>query len=445
MKSGDSLLALRDWSLDRQTDLGPVPVLQNIDLDLVAGQWLAVIGANGAGKSSLLKFLADEHSPIAQRVAMMFQDPDDQIFAATVWREIALGRGEVDPAVVLSDFGLSEAAERDPRRLSAGQKQRLVLAVAMGGDPEVLLCDEPTSLQDPVQAEWVLQRLDRWRQKHHGALVTTSCDRAEVLRADRLLVLAEGRILVQGPVEDLIDDPRVVALLGTGAPQEKPPLARGILAAAPVLEMRGVACDFGHHGVQDGFANIELAVRPGERWGLVGPNGCGKSTLLAVCAGARRPEEGQVVLAERELYQHAATDLDHGCALLAPQFPEYLFTRSTVAEEIALDPCLARRPPNELLQALGLPESCLELNPHQLSSGQRRRLALGMVLNAERPVVLLDEPTAALDADGRRRVLDMLRQLPSETAVLIVSHDAEFLAQAGCVVCQLGPGGLTAP
>jgi len=325
--------------------------------------------------------------------------------------------------------------------LSAGQKQRLVLAVAMGGAPEILLCDEPTSLQDPEQGRWVLQRLDEWRRQSQGALVTTSCERSEVARADQVMVLAEGRVLVQGKVADLIDDPRVVALVGSGISATKPPLAQGSLSSDPILELSDIACEF---AVGPGLQNVQMAVRPGERWGLIGANGCGKSTLLAVCAGARQPEHGQVKLAGRELYQEGTTDLDHGHALLAPQFPEYLFTRSTVAEEIALDPCLAFRSPAALLRAIGLPENCLDRNPHELSSGQRRRLALGVVMNAERPLILLDEPTAALDADGRRRILEMLAALPAETAVVIASHDHEFLRQAGCLVCQLGPEGLAA-
>ncbi|MFT5233345.1 MAG: energy-coupling factor transporter ATP-binding protein EcfA2 [Candidatus Krumholzibacteriia bacterium] len=441
MKPSGDLLALRDWSLDRQTDAGPVSVLRNIDLDLRTGEWLAVIGANGSGKSSLLKFLASEDSPLADQAAMMFQDPDEQIFASTARREIALGRGDVDPDVVLSEFGLADMSEVDPRVLSAGQKQRLVLAVAMGGAPQVLFCDEPTSLQDPQQAAWVLDKLDAWRRATRGALITTSCDRNEVMRADQLLVLADGQVLVQGTVASLINDPRVVELLGSGAPSPHTMPAQAALDAIPILKLSNVGCVFSSSA---GLQNVELEVRPGERWGLVGANGCGKSTLLAVCAGVRQPDEGQVTLGERELYKHQNTDLDHGFALLAPQFPEYLFTRSTVAEEIALDPKLARRSSEDLLLAMGLSKSCLERNPHELSSGQRRRLALGLILHAERPVVLLDEPTAALDAEGRRRVLDMLAKLPVETAVVIASHDIDFLAQAGCLVCELGPRGLSA-
>ena len=102
----------------------------------------------------------------------MFQDPDEQIFAASTARELALGRPGLETGPVLERFGLAGTGERDPRLLSAGQKQRLVLAVAASSDPMVLLCDEPTALQDPGQAVWVLDELDRWRRDSHGALLT---------------------------------------------------------------------------------------------------------------------------------------------------------------------------------------------------------------------------------------------------------------------------------
>jgi len=433
------LLSLRDWSLDRNLAQGTLTVLQDLDLDLHPGRWLAILGANGSGKSSLLKFLASEDSPVADQVAMVFQDPDEQIFAAGVDREITLGRAGRDADAVRAEFGLAGLGEMNPRLLSAGQKQRLVLAVALGDEPSVLLCDEPTSLQDAEQAAWVLNRLDRWRIETGGCLVTATCDRAEAARADELLVLAEGRIQAQGPTTELLDDPRVVALLGPATPRAPAPILNADSNADPVLTLSGVGCDFPAGG---GLNNVNLTVRPGQRWGLIGANGCGKSTLLALCAGARRPERGTVALAGRPLYQKSGLDLDHGQALLAPQFPEYLFTRATVAAEIALDPALAAETPAGLLASLGLASEIAPRNPHDLSSGQRRRLALGLVLLSGRSIVLLDEPTAALDAEGESRVAELLAQLPATAAVMVASHDLGFLARVGCRVVQLTPEGL---
>ncbi len=440
MSPGNSpLLSLRGWSLDRHSAAGPRTVLDSIDLDLHAGRWLAVIGANGSGKSSLLKYLASEDSPLADQAAIMFQDPDDQIFATGVDREITLGRTGRDAEAVRQEFGLEGLGEMNPRLLSAGQKQRLVLAVALGDSPQVLLCDEPTSLQDPGQAQWVLDRLDHWRHETGGSLVTATCDRNEAARADEILVLADGKILAQGPVAELLDDPRVVELLGTGIPPDTASPVSGDAAGEPVLILSDVGCDFVSGG---GLAGIDLTVRPGDRWGLMGSNGCGKSTLLALCAGARRPDRGTAVLAGQPLYRQPGLDLDHGRALLAPQFPEYLFTRSDVTAEIALDPALAGQSTETFLSALGLAPEVAHSNPHDLSCGQRRRLALGLVLLSNRPLILLDEPTAALDTAGQERILRLLDQLPSETALVIASHDQDFLARAGCRVCEVRPEGL---
>jgi len=437
----DPLLTLRNWSLVRRVPGGENTVLDHIDLDIRPGQWLAVLGANGSGKSSLLKYLASDESPLADSASIMFQDPDEQIFAASVDREISLGRPEVETGSILGEFGLADLDQMDPRLLSAGQKQRLVLPVAMASGPRVLLCDEPTALQDTGQTLWVLDRLEGWLREAGGALVTATCDRLEAARSDWLVVLADGRIIRQGSTAELLDSPEVDELLGSGL-NNPPSLVRHTETERPaLLELRGLGCRFSGPG--SGFSNVDLGVGAGERVGITGFNGCGKSTLLSACAGMRRPDQGSVSLNRRMLYVRKDREVDHGIAMIAPQFPEYMFTSSTVRQEIRLDPNLASREAGEFLVSLGLSESLADRNPHDLSSGQRRRLALGMVLWSKRPVLLLDEPTAALDRKGRNLVLEMLDQVSAGTALVIASHDREFLEAAGCRVLALGPGGLT--
>ena len=437
----DPLLSLRDWSLARRVPGGEITLLDRIDLDIRPGRWMVVLGANGSGKSSLLKYLACEESPLAESAAIMFQDPDEQIFAASVERELTLGRSDLDGREILREFDLAGLAEMDPRLLSAGQKQRLALAVALAARPGVLLCDEPTALQDPGQSRWVLDRLERWQRETGGALVTATCDRAEAARADWLVVLKEGRIVKQGPVAELLAAPEVAELLGNGKAVSPTPVSSLDSGATPLLELRGLVCRF--TGPGHGFRNIDLLVGPGGRIGITGPNGCGKSTLLAACAGVRRPDHGSVRLNSKLLYAGSSRELDHGVAMIAPQFPEYLFTRSTVTEEIRLDPVLASRDPADFMAELGLPADLTARNPHDLSSGQRRRLALGMVLLSGRPVLLLDEPTAALDRAGRSLVLELLGRSSADTALMIASHDRAFLEAAGCDIRTLGPEGLS--
>ena len=118
-------------------------------------------------------------------------------------------------------------------------------------------------------------------------------------------------------------------------------------------------------------------------------------------------------LGNRRLYARGALDTGHGLALLAPQFPEYLFSRSTRGAEIAVDPALARLDVAAFLRELGLPADVGARHPRDLSSGQRRRLALGLVLRSGRPLLLLDEPTVALDGPGRRLVRRLLAAVPA--------------------------------
>ncbi len=435
---GRILLELRSWSLVRETADGPETLLQDLDLTVHRGQWLAVLGANGSGKTSLLHFLAGEDSPLSARRALVFQDPDAGIVGATVAEELALGRPGLPVAEVLAAYGLTELAGLSPRLLSAGQKQRLAVAVAEAGDPEVLLCDEPTALQDGRQAAWLLARLQSWRRRTGGTVLFATQRREEVELADRVILLADGRLVAEGPPAEILSRPDVAELLaGDPEPAPRPPVALG---SEPVVEWEDVGFRF--DGGPTLFAGVNLTVRPGQRIGLTGPNGCGKSTLLALAAGLLPTTTGCCRLAGRRLCARRRADLDHGVALLAPQFPEYFFTRTTVAAEVALDPAVAAHGVEPLLAAAGLPAALAGRNPYELSSGQRRRLAVAMVVLSGRPLLLLDEPTAALDRRGRRRLLRLLAKVPPETALVLAAHDTDFLAACGCETHVLGPGGL---
>jgi len=424
----DTLLHLTNLRLLRDAPHGEVCVLAGLDLALRRGEHLAVVGGNGSGKSSLLRHLATM-APVA--TGLVFQDPDEQIVTATVAEEVALGRPGLDVGATLAAWGLGGRGAHDPRVLAAGQKQRLQLAVVLGGQPELLLADEPSSLQDPAQAAWVRERLQRWRAETGGTLVWATQRREEVAAADRVLVLRAGRVAALGAADEVRQD--LAAVLDAGLATATPaPRAAG----APVAAWEGLGVGFPDGR---GFAGVTLTLRPGDRIGITGANGSGKSTLLAAAAGLRKPDRGAVRLGDRVLYRRATLDLDHGLAALAPQFPEYLFTQNTVAREILVDPDLAF---TDVLHSIGLPSELAVRNPHDLSGGEKRRLALALALLSHRPLVLLDEPTAALDAAGRREVARLVRESRLEAAVVVASHDEEFLRACGCEIHLLTDAGL---
>ena len=417
------LVDLRGLTLEREGPDGPFPVLQGLDLRLGAGERLALVGGNGSGKSSLLRHLATPGTLAGVRAGLVFQDPDEQLVAGTVTAELRLGRLDDAPESILAAFGLAGRGADDPRLLAAGQKQRLQLAVVLTARPDLLLLDEPTSLQDTTQIEWLHRQLDAWP----GAMIWATQRVEEVALCHRALVLDEGEVVAVGTVEDILARADLVDRLEPDYPAAVP---TAVGSGEPLCEVVGVHCRV--------VADVSLTLRPGDRLGITGPNGCGKSTLLAILAGLCRPDTGSVTLAGRRLYQRGATDLDHGLAMLAPQFPEYLLTGADVAAEVALDPRLASLPISEFLDRLGLPLDLAGRNPHDLSGGQKRRLALGLALAAARPLTLLDEPTAALDAPGRARLAGMIRDADPRGAVVVASHDRAFLAACGCRLFELG-------
>ena len=417
------LVDLCGLALEREGPDGPFPVLHQCDLRLGAGERLALVGGNGSGKSSLLRHLATPGVLAGVRAGLVFQDPDEQLVAGTVTAELQLGRLDDSPASILASYGLAGRGADDPRLLAAGQKQRLQLAVVLAGRPDLLLLDEPTSLQDTAQVQWLRGRLDAWP----GAMIWATQRVEEVALCHRVVVLDAGEVVAEGTAEAILARADLTDRLEPDYPAE---VALAVGSGEPLCEVVGVHCRV--------LADVSLTLRPGDRLGITGPNGCGKSTLLAMLAGLCRPDAGSVTLAGRRFYRRGATDLDHGLAMLAPQFPEYLFTGADVAAEVALDPQLADLPIAEFLHRLGLPLDLAGRNPHDLSGGQKRRLALGLALVAGRPLTLLDEPTAALDAPGRARLAGLIREADPRGAVVVASHDRAFLDACGCRVFELG-------
>jgi energy-coupling factor transporter ATPase len=204
----------------------PVPALRGIDLTIPAGDYLAVVGANGSGKSTLLRHLNallrpssgrvwidgfDTNDPahlraIRSTVGMVFQVPDSQIVATTVEEDVAFGpenlgvaRDELVQRVdwALATVGLSDLRYRASHLLSAGQKQRLAIAGALAMRSRCILLDEATAMLDPRGRDQLLDTIARLHAEGL-TIVTATHDMAEAARAQRMIVLSDGRIALEG-------------------------------------------------------------------------------------------------------------------------------------------------------------------------------------------------------------------------------------------------------
>jgi len=245
MKSNDGhLFSLENVFFRYQT----IPALQGLTLEIHRGTRVALLGANGSGKSTLLRILdalefpesgtiAFDGSPLSEtalrneamslafrrRVGFVFQNPDAQVFNATVFDEVAFGplqlgwpKDEMSGriAAALEALGVAHLADRPPHRLSMGEKKRVAIASVLILDPEVLLLDEPTAMLDPRSQGQIVDLLFGWAGSER-TVVTATHDLASVADvADRCIVMHEGRILADGPPSTILADEPLLRTAG---------------------------------------------------------------------------------------------------------------------------------------------------------------------------------------------------------------------------------------
>lgn len=487
----------------RHTYPGPpaVKALQGIDLTIHQGEYVAVIGANGSGKSTLARHLnalllptrgsvrtggistknLEHRGEIRRIVQMVFQEPDSQIVATTVEEDVAFGpenfgipqaemRRRVQAA--LETVGMWELRARPPHQLSAGQKQRVAIAGALAVQPQALILDEATSMLDPAGQQAVLDVLAELHALG-TTLVTITHEMEEAALADRIVVLSQGQVVLDGPPHEIFGQVSELRRLGL----DLPPLADlSIRLGLPVCltipelvsalgrsaEYRpaqshlspGTAMEpvFGrelavrvrdlHHTYLRGtplevpaLGGVDLEVGRGSALALIGQTGSGKSTLMQHLNGLMRPQAGQVIVngmdwSDPSLNVQSARQQ---VGLLFQQAEDQLFERF-VGDDVAFGPrqmklnrVEVRRRVQAAMDAVGLPfEMFKDRLSHSLSGGEQRRAALAGVLALEPNILVADEPTAGLDPRGRKEIREIFRRVNNQGVTLVLgSHRME--------------------
>ena len=412
------------------------PALRDVSFSLEPGEAVLVLGPSGSGKSTLLRALAGlvphfhggrfsgrvdvlgrdtrltRPAELADTVATLFQDPEDQVVMARVEHEVAFGLEnlgvapqEIRPRALaaLRAVGAGGLAARPTYELSSGELQRVCFAAALALRPRLLLLDEPTSQLDPNGAAALVGHA-----LEAGAAVFVTEHRAERLldAVDRILFVEDGRILLDA------DPQRARAWLARERPAwvaEPTPLPEPALDEV-VVSVEDASFAYGGRTVVD---RTSLEVRRGEIVALTGPNGSGKTTLAKLAAGLLEPAGGAVRRFGRAAY--------------LSQDPGRYLTRDRADEEVALGIGGDLERGHRWLAAVGL-GGLQHRHPRDLSSGERERLALASVLAVEPDLLVLDEPTRGVDPQRKAELAELLRAAAPKRATLLVTHDETFAA-----------------
>ncbi len=463
---------------------------------------------------------------IRKHVGVVFQNPDNQMVASIVEDDIAFGPenigiecGEIGRRIdwALKAVGMEKYRESTPTRLSGGQKQRIAIAGVLAIKPEIIILDESTAMLDPRGRREVMDVVTRLNREEGMTVIVITHFLEEALAADRTVVLNRGEIALSGTPEEIFRQGEMLETFGISLPKicsigeklkaggmvidsvlrpaemvgeiYKNFVSRGICAgqSSPqatktdeiTLDTDGENWDINvknltfTYSKKSPFATkalngLNLTIRDGEFFGIIGHTGSGKSTLVQhlnalitlpqvskkyrppkVKKGAQPPALPEITVGKFNL-------ADKKCdfrALRANvgmvfQYPEYQLFAETVFKDVAfgLQNFNKNISPEELeaavrssIEIVGLNyDEIKEKSPFDLSGGQKRRVAIAGVIVTKPRILILDEPAAGLDPKGKKEIMELLHTLHRNwcRTVVIVSHDMDEIAE-NCTRCAV--------
>ncbi|MCX4093278.1 ABC transporter ATP-binding protein [Nocardia sp. alder85J] len=422
--------------------------LSGIDLTVTVGEFVAVVGHNGSGKSTLTRVLAGRPPStgavdrpgsaglgLLGGTALVLQRPESQTLGVLVADDVVWGlptaaAADVDIEGLLGEVGLGGLGGAETATLSGGQQQRLAVAAALARRPALLIADEATAMIDPEGRRDLVALLSDLPRRHPMAVVLVTHHEADAAAAGRVVHLAEGR-----QVDRLPAWPRPT-LHRRPAPYDGGPHhgraagrygAAGGFAAPPLLELHEVrhTYDRGTPWAAPALHGVELTVRRGEAVLVVGGNGSGKSTLAWIMAGLIVPTSGSCVVHDAGGAHPVHRRI--GAVELAFQHSRLQLQRQTVGAEIAAwGRGAGSGAVGRALDAVGLDRSLAGRSVEELSGGQAKRVVLAAIVAARPQLLVLDEPLAGLDPQGRTEVVELLARLrDSGLTLIVISHDVE--------------------
>ena len=529
-----SLLAVEDLRVEFPSRRGAVVAVERMSLEVEPGEILGIVGESGAGKSTIGNAILGLLEPPGEvtggrmwlheqdlgalaeaerkklrggRIGMIFQDPLTSLnplytvgrqLVETIRTHLGLTESAAEERAVqlLDQVGIEEPQVRRrhyPHQFSGGMRQRVVIALALCADPELLIADEPTTALDvSIQAQ-ILELIRSLCREHRLGVILITHNMGVIADVtDRVSVMYRGRLVESGPTVEVLGRPThpyTKSLIGAvprpdvkvarfptiGYVEDADAVAASPSAAdggrsgwlergwagragdlpsdgGPLVEIDGVSMDFlivrsmlrWRRRTFTAVDEVSFSIRSGEVFGLVGESGSGKSTIARIITGIYRPTGGRVAFAGnaltavrdarrlRRFRQQMQMIFQDPYASLNPR----MRVLDIVAEPIRFhgltdSAAETHAVVGDLLERVGLERGAAVRFPHEFSGGQRQRISIARALATGPRFLICDEPTSALDVSIQAQILNLLKDLQEEMGLtmLFISHDLPVIRQ----------------
>ncbi|RGE22057.1 ABC transporter ATP-binding protein [Leucobacter sp. wl10] len=507
-----NLLSIAGLDVDYRVRERLLPALRDFEMDVREGEIVAIVGESGSGKSTAMSTMvgllpenALQRGSIllqgeevigaddkvmrrirGRRVGYVPQDPMTSLnptkrVAAQVAESLLLHklctRSEAKAKVheLLRAAGLIDVervALSFPHELSGGMRQRVLIAAAFAGDPDLIIADEPTSALDVTVSQQIMNHFEGLVRERGKALVLITHDLALATnRADRTIVMQQGRIVETGrssevlansenPYTKLLASKNPQFLIEAIAEQEDDALAEAEEAehTAPIVLradrlFKNYRDRFDKSRQVEAVKDVSIEIRAGRTLALIGESGSGKTTTARLCLRLEDVSSGTIEFLGEDITHARGRRLrevrrDISVVYQSPfsSLDPLMSIQDIITEPLTVhgigNRLSRQKRASELLDAVGLPDSFLKRRVTELSGGQRQRVGIARALASSPKLVVCDEPVSALDVVVQDQVMELLGELQREfgMAYLFISHDLALVSNFADEVAIINRG-----